>query len=88
MKTTKTEKERKLKQLSKLVYEAFCIFSEQEIFDAIRENTNSGTFGDFMDEAKKELYFSGEIIITPETVYNEYLIGDFCKENRLKIFYN
>ena len=77
---TKTSPD-KLRQLSKLTDVAFDTFTVQEIFDALQERTDD--WEELKGLFSNELIDDGNIIIAAKTVYEEYIINQFCKENDL-----
>ena len=79
---TKTSPD-KLRQLSKLTEVAFDTFTVQEIFDALQERTDD--WEELKGLFSNELLNDGNIIIKAETVYDEYIINQFCKENNLQV---
>ncbi len=79
---TKTRPD-KLRQLSKLTEVAFDTFTVQEIFDALQERTDD--WEELKGLFSNELLNDGNIIIKADTVYEEYVINQFCKENDLRM---
>lgn len=79
---TKTSPD-KLRQLSKLTEVAFDTFTVQEIFDALQERTDD--WEELKGLFSNELLNDGNIIIKADTVYEEYVINQFCKENDLRM---
>ena len=79
---TKTSPD-KLRQLSKLTEVAFDTFTVQEIFDALQERTDD--WEELKGYFSNELLYDGNIIIKAATVYDEYIINQFCKENNLQM---
>ena len=81
---TKTSPD-KLRQLSKLTDVALNTFTMQEIFDALQERTDHWDWEELKGLFSNELLDDGNIIIRAETVYEEYIINQFCKENDLRM---
>lgn len=79
---TKTSPD-KLRQLSKLTEVVFDTFTVQEIFDALQERTDD--WEELKGLFSNELLNDGNIIIKADTVYEEYVINQFCKENDLRM---
>ena len=81
---TKTSPD-KLRQLSKLTDVALDTFTMQEIFDALQERTDHWDWEELKGLFSNELIGDGNIFIKAETVYDEYIINQFCKENNLRM---
>ena len=84
MHKTKTSPD-KLRQLSKLTDVALDTFTMQEIFDALQERTDHWDWEELKGLFSNELLDDGNIIIAAKTVYEEYVINQFCKENDLRM---
>ena len=57
----------------------------QEIFDALQERTDHWDWEELKGYFSNELLNDGNIIIKAATVYEEYVINKFCKENDLRM---
>ena len=60
-------------------------FTMQEIFDALQERTDPWDWEELKGLFSNELLDDGNIIIAAKTVYEEYVINQFCKENDLRM---